>query len=173
MSRPRCGSPEGAQRSSAAPTAAPETTPAMSEPQKIFVNLPVRDLDASRAFFTALGFAFDPRFTDANAACMVVSDAGYVMLLTEDFFRSFTDQPLCDARRATEAIVALSCPSRGEVDALTERALEAGARIAKEPMQCDFMYGRSFHDLDGHHWEVFWMDESAVPAKQAGAAGDR
>ena len=123
-----------------------------------FVNLPVRDLARSKAFFAGLGFGFNARFTDDKAACMVVSDLGCVMLIEEQFFRTFTNRELCDTTRQTEALVAFSCESRTEVDALAGKALAAGGREAKEPEDHGFMYGRSFYDPDGHHWECFWME---------------
>jgi len=126
--------------------------------RQLFVNLPVRDLERSKAFFARLGFEFNPRFTDANAACMVVSELGFVMLLQERFFRSFTKREPCDTSRQTEALVAFSCESRAAVDALAGAALDAGGAPAMEPVDHGFMYERSFYDLDGHHWEAFWMD---------------
>lgn len=131
-------------------------------PRKIFVNLPVRDLEQSKAFFGALGFEFDPRFTDQKGACMVVSSEGFVMLLQQDFFRTFTDKAICDTSRATEGLIALSCSSRDEVDRLVHKAIAAGGSHAKAPMDHGFMYGWSFLDPDGHHWEVFWMDPAAA-----------
>lgn len=130
--------------------------------RKIFVNLPVKDLDRSVEFFTTLGFGFDPRFTDEQATCMIVSDEAFVMLLVEGRFKDFTRKELCDATRQTEAIVALSAESREQVDELADRALEAGGSPANDPMEFGFMYGRSFQDPDGHIWEVFVMDESAL-----------
>jgi predicted lactoylglutathione lyase len=127
-------------------------------PRKMFVNLPVRDLKKSMAFFSSLGFSFNPKFTDDNAACMIVSDEGFVMLLTEPFFRNFTKRELCDTSRQTEALVALSCSSRPEVDEMLKKAEAAGGRPAMDPQDHGFMYASSFCDLDGHHWEVFWMD---------------
>ena len=130
----------------------------------MFLNLPVRDLDRSKAFFGRLGFSFDPRFTDARAACMVVSERGYVMLITEPFYRTFTRRPLCDTTRENEGLVALSCESRDEVDALVARAAGAGGAEAMPPVDHGFMYERSFHDPDGHHWAVLWMDPNAARA---------
>ncbi len=124
----------------------------------MFVNLPVADLERAKAFFGSLGFDFNPRFTDEKAACMIVSELGYVMLLQESFFRTFTDREPCDTTRHNEALVALSCQSREEVDALVGRALAAGGSRAKDPVDHGFMYGWSFYDPDGHHWEVLWMD---------------
>lgn len=124
----------------------------------IFLNLPVRDLERAKTFFGKLGFGFNPRFTDEKAACLVLSDLGFVMLLQEKFFRSFTNREPCDTTRQNEALVALSCESRAEVDELANRALEAGGSPAMPPMDHGFMYVRSFYDPDGHHWEVLWMD---------------
>lgn len=124
----------------------------------IFLNLPVRDLERAKTFFGKLGFGFNPRFTDEKAACLVLSDLGFVMLLQEKFFRSFTKREPCDTTRQNEALVALSCESRAEVDELANRALEAGGSPAMPPMDHGFMYVRSFYDPDGHHWEVLWMD---------------
>ncbi|HEU4383944.1 MAG TPA: VOC family protein [Anaeromyxobacteraceae bacterium] len=132
----------------------------------MFVNLPVRDLERAKSFFGKLGFSFNPRFTDDKAACMVVSDLGYVMLLQEAFYRTFTKRPLCDTTRQNEGLVALSCQSRGEVDALVRAALEAGGSQAMEPMDHGFMYERSFYDPDGHHWEVVWMDPKVAQGQE-------
>ncbi|MDQ3281764.1 MAG: VOC family protein [Acidobacteriota bacterium] len=128
----------------------------------IFVNLPVRDLSKSMEFFSTLGFTFNPQFTDDKAACMVISDKAYAMLLTEPFFRGFTKKEQCDTSKATEALFALSCESRGEVDQLVRKAIDAGGSHAMDPQDHGFMYGWSFYDLDGHHWEVLWMDPAAV-----------
>jgi predicted lactoylglutathione lyase len=130
--------------------------------RKIFVNLPVKDLGESVDFFTQLGFSFDPRFTDDQATCMIVSDEAFVMLLVEDRFKDFTKKALVDSTKQTEAIVALSAESREQVDELADKALQAGGAPANEPMEMDFMYGRSFQDPDGHLWEVVWMDPSAL-----------
>ncbi|WP_431043382.1 VOC family protein [Streptomyces sp. P1-3] len=129
---------------------------------KIFVNLPVKDLGKSIGFFEQLGYSFNPQFTDDNAACMVISDDIYAMLLVEPFFKSFTDKEIVDTSKGAEAIVALGVESRERVDELADKALAAGAKPSKEPMDEGFMYGRSFQDLDGHLWEVFYMDPSAV-----------
>ncbi|BDG05149.1 VOC family protein [Anaeromyxobacter oryzae] len=135
----------------------------------MFVNLPVSDLDRSKAFFGKLGFSFNPRFTDEKAACMVVSDVGYVMLIHERFYRTFTKRELCDTTRQNEGLVALSCESRGEVDGLVRTALEAGGQQAMEPIDHGFMYERSFYDPDGHHWAVLWMDPKAAQGQHGGA----
>ena len=135
---------------------------AVANPRKIFVNLPVKNLDRSVAFFTRLGFEFNPQFTDENATCMVLSDEGYVMLLVEDFFKTFTAKDICDATTHVEAILALTADSREAVDDLVDKAVAAGAGPANDPMEQSSMYSRSFHDLDGHLWEVFWMDPNAA-----------
>ncbi|UYB53725.1 VOC family protein [Xanthomonas sp. AM6] len=126
-------------------------------PQMIFVNLPVRDLEASRAFFAALGYSFNPAFSDDKAACMVVSDSIFVMLLTEPFFAGFTNKPISDARVGTEVIVALSASSREAVDATLDKALAAGAREPQPARDYGFMYQRGFEDPDGHLWELAHM----------------
>ena len=134
-------------------------------PEKIsrmFVNLAVRDLKKSMAFFSSLGFTFNPKFTDDNAACMIVSDDGYVMLLREQFFKTFTRRGLCDTTRQSEALVALSCSNRAEVDGLARTAVAGGGAEAMDAQDHGFMYTRSFYDLDGHHWELFWMDPAAA-----------
>jgi uncharacterized protein len=130
--------------------------------REIFVNLSVRDLARSMDFFKSLGFTFNLQFTDDKAACMVISDKAYIMLLTEPFFRGFTKREPCDTTKATEAMLALSCESRAEVDQLVRKAIDAGGSPAMDPMDHGFMYGWSFYDLDDHHWEVLWMDPAAV-----------
>jgi predicted lactoylglutathione lyase len=130
--------------------------------RKLFVNLPVRDLKKSREFFSGLGFQFNPKFSDDNAACMIVSDEAYVMLLLEPFFKTFTRRGLCDTTKQSEGLFALSCDSRAEVDEMVRKAVAAGGQHAMDPQDHGFMYGWSFYDLDGHHWEVFWMDPGAV-----------
>lgn len=132
--------------------------------RKIFVNLPVADLARSMEFFGKLGFPFNRKFTDEKAACMVLSEEGYVMLLTEPFFKTFTNNALCNTRTHTEGLFALSCESRDEVDTLVHKALAAGGRPAMAPQDHGFMYGWSFYDLDGHHWEVLWMDPKVAQA---------
>jgi predicted lactoylglutathione lyase len=132
---------------------------------QIFVNLPVRDLDKAKAFFGALGYASNPQFTDENAACVVISDSIYVMLLVEPFFQGFTRKSLCDARTHTEVLLCLSAGSRSEVDAMVAKALAAGGREPMEAKDYGFMYQRGFEDLDGHLWEVVHMDENGPPAE--------
>jgi predicted lactoylglutathione lyase len=133
-----------------------------SSSRMIFVNLPVRDLKKSMGFFASLGFEFNPKFTDENAACMVISEHAFCMLLAESYFKTFTKKELCDTSKRSEALFGLSCASREEVDQLTEKAFAAGAAQAMPAQDHGFMYGRSFYDLDGHHWEVFWMDPKAA-----------
>ena len=130
--------------------------------RKIFVNLAVSDLKRSMDFFSKLGFTFNPKFTDENAACMILSSEGYVMLLRESFFKSFTKRDLCDTTRQNEALLALSCESRPEVDEMVKTALANGGKPAMDPQDHGFMYAWSFYDIDGHHWEVLWMDPAAV-----------
>ena len=139
----------------------------------IFVNIPVRDIAASKEFFGSLGFEFDPKFTDENCACMVVSDKAWVMLLAQARFADFTNKPVSDPSESTQSILCLSAEDRDGVDSFADAALAAGATPAREAMDYGFMYGRSFHDLDGHLWEVMWMSQEAVekgPADMATTA---
>ncbi len=128
----------------------------------IFVNLPAKDLPKTMEFFGKLGFAFNPQFTDATAACMVVSESIYAMLLTEEKFQGFTPKPISDARQSTEVLIALSLDSRQAVEAMVAQAVAAGGRTYAEPNDHGFMYQHGFEDLDGHIWELFYMDPSAV-----------
>jgi len=128
----------------------------------LFLNLPVADLPASRAFFDALSFSFDERFCDDQAACMVVSEQAYLMLLSRDRFADFVTKPVADARESTALTVAVSAESREAVDAFADTALDGGAAPGKDPQEYGFMYQRSFHDLDGHLWEAMWMDPVAA-----------
>ena len=130
--------------------------------KQIFVNLAVKDLDKSKAFFEALGYTFNPQFTNESGACMVIADGSiYAMLLTEPFFKTFVDKPLVQAKEATEVLVCLSCESREEVDALVAKAVAAGGRAPRPPQDHGFMYGHGFEDLDGHIWELVWMAPQA------------
>lgn len=131
-------------------------------PHKIFVNLPVSDLERSVEFFTKLGFTFNPQFTDETATCMVVSDEAFVMLLVEGRFKDFTQKSIADAHTQTEAILSVSAGSRDEVDRLADTALASGGRTAGDAIEMDFMYGRSFQDPDGHLWEIVWMDPAHI-----------
>jgi predicted lactoylglutathione lyase len=131
-------------------------------PHKLFVNIPVNDLQRSIDFFEALGFAFNPQFTDATATCMLVGGDAYFMLLDKARFAGFSKRPVGDPRTETNALFALSMESRAEVDEMVKKAVAAGGSLAVDPQDHGFMYGRSFYDLDGHHWEVFWMDPKAI-----------
>jgi uncharacterized protein len=136
------------------------TTPAT--PRKLFVNIPVSDLQRSIDFFEALGFTFNQQFTDATATAMLVGEDAYFMLLTREKFAGFTRRPLGDAGKATGAIYALGVESRAAVDEMVNRAVANGGSHALDPQDHGFMYGWSFYDPDGHHWEVFWMDPAFV-----------
>ena len=138
----------------------------------LFLNLPVADLTASRAFFAELGFDFDEKFCDEGAACMVVSDQAYVMLLQRDRFADFVTKPVADPAEATALTACVSAEGRAEVDSLAAAATAAGAGPAKDPQDYGFMYQRSFHDLDGHLWEIAWMDPVAVEKGPAEFAAD-
>jgi predicted lactoylglutathione lyase len=129
---------------------------------KIFVNLPVQDLKKSMEFFTKLGFTFNAQFTDETAACMVVSEVIYVMLLTHDKFKTFTPKAICDATKSTEVLVCLSCESREHVNDMVRKAVGGGGTTYNEPQDHGFMYGHGFQDLDGHIWELIYMEPSAI-----------
>lgn len=130
---------------------------------KIFINLPVKDLDKSKSFFEGLGFSFNPQFSDDKAACMVISDFIFAMLLTEPYFKTFTKKEICDAKKSTEVLIALDASSRQEVEKMVNKARELGANIYAEPADHGWMYQHSFADLDGHQWELAYMDESQMP----------
>ena len=136
-------------------------------PKMIFVNLPVADLPAAKAFYEAIGAVNNPTFTDETAACMVFSDVIHVMLLTHAKFAQFTPKKIADARETSEVLICISADSREAVDDITDRALAAGGREPREKQDYGFMYGRSFEDLDGHIWEPMWMDMDAFLAAQA------
>jgi predicted lactoylglutathione lyase len=129
---------------------------------KIYVNLPVKDINRSVEFFTRLGFDFNPRFTDEKGTCMIVGEDIYVMLLLEEFFRNFTKKEVLDATKGTEVILALSADSRDEVDEMVNRATDAGGSTPNHKQDHGFMYGWGFQDLDGHLWEVIYMDPSEM-----------
>jgi hypothetical protein len=132
---------------------------------KIFVNLPVRDLKKSAAFFGALGWTFNPQFSDETAASMVISDEIYAMLLTHPKFAGFTDKPIADGTSA-EVLISIAVDDKADVDRIVDAALKAGGRQAKPPQDYGFMQLRSFLDLDGHHWEILYMDPAHVQAQQ-------
>jgi len=129
---------------------------------KIFVNLPVKDLDKSITFFTKLGFSFNAQFTNEKAACMIIGGDIFIMLLVEPFFKSFTKKEIADATKTTESIICLSAESREKVDEMVNLALEAGGTAPNDKQDHGYMYGHGFEDLDGHLWEVMWMDPGAV-----------
>ena len=130
---------------------------------KIFVNLPVKDLDKSMAFFTGLGFSFNPQFTDEKAGCMVISDSIFAMLLTEPYFQTYTKKPVSDAKTATEVLIALDVDSKDEVQQIIAKAESAGATTYSKAQDHGWMYQHSFADLDGHQWELIYMDQSQIP----------
>jgi predicted lactoylglutathione lyase len=138
----------------------------------LFLNLPVADLAASRAFFAELGFDFNEKFCDAGAACMVVSEGAFVMLLQRDRFAEFVTKPLANSDETTGLTVCVSAESRAEVDSLADIAGNSGAGDAKGPQDYGFMYQRSFYDLDGHLWEIAWMDPVAVEKGPGELAAD-
>ena len=125
---------------------------------KIFVNLPVKNLNNSVEFFTQLGFTFSPQFTDETATCMIVAEDIYVMLLTEEKFKTFIPKKLCDATKSTEVVVCLSCESRAEVDEMVRKAIAAGGTTYNDAQDYGFMYGHGFQDLDGHIWELIFIE---------------
>jgi uncharacterized protein len=129
---------------------------------QIFINLPVKDLQKSIAFFTQLGFTFNPQFTDETATCMIVAENIYVMLLIEPRFQEFTKKPVADAKTSTEVLICLDAESREAVDTMVKNAVAAGGRIYADPMDHGWMYGHSFEDIDGHQWEVAYMDLAAL-----------
>ena len=128
---------------------------------KLFVNLPIKDLNKTVEFFTKLGFTFNPQFTDENATCMIVGKDIFVMLLVEKF-KTFTKKEISDVSKNTEVIVAVSTQSREEVDQMMEKVVGAGGKESRDPQDHGWMYGRSFEDINGHLWEIFYMDESAM-----------
>src|SRR5262245_2676007 len=129
---------------------------------KIFVNLPVKDLKKSIEFFTKLGFTFNPQFTDETATCMIVGEDIFVMLLTHSKFKTFTPKQICDATKSSEVLVCLSSESRDQVNDMVHKAVAAGGTTYNQPQDHGFMYGHGFQDLDGHIWELIYMEPSAV-----------
>lgn len=132
--------------------------------KQLFVNLPVKDLKRSIDFFTALGFTFNPQFTDEKATCMIIGENIYAMLITESFFKTFTKKAISDASKTTEVLTALSVESREEVDRIANKALASGGSPNTDAQDLGWMYTRSFQDPDGHIWEFLYMDESQVPS---------
>lgn len=127
---------------------------------ELYVNLPVKDLKRSNAFFESLGFQLNPKFSNDQASCVVLGENIFVMLLVENFFKTFTDKSLCDATKSTEVLVCLSCESRAKVDELVAKAIAAGGRAPRKPQEQGFMYGHGFEDLDGHIWELIYMQSA-------------
>jgi predicted lactoylglutathione lyase len=133
-------------------------------PKQIYVNLPVKNLKKSIDFFTALGFSFNPQFTDEKAACLIINEGNiYAMLLTEPFFKTFTKKDVADATKTTEVLIAIDVDSKEAVDDLIKKAVNAGGSVYTEPADHGWMYQRSFADPDGHQWELLYMDESKLP----------
>ncbi|MEV0415408.1 VOC family protein [Streptomyces sp. NPDC050448] len=128
----------------------------------IFVNLPVKDIEASKAFWGRLGYSFNPRFSDDRTGCLVISDTIFAMLMTEDRFKDFATKEVADATKSTEVMLALSAESREKVDEVVGAALAAGGTEPRPAQDLGFMYGRAFEDLEGHVWEYVWMDPAAV-----------
>lgn len=132
--------------------------------KNIFVNLAVKDLPATKEFWTKLGFTFNPQFTDDKAACLVLGESIYAMLIVPDYFVTFTKKSLIDAHASVEVINALSAESKDEVDTLMNQILAAGGKEPREVQDLGWMYSRAFDDLDGHHWELIWVDLAKAPA---------
>ena len=131
--------------------------------QSLYLNLPISDLASSTAFFTALGFGFNPKFSGEHAACLVINQHINVMLLTRSFFAGFTPKPVTDAHASTPAFMSLSVANRAEVDDLMQKALAAGGVEHSPAKDHGFMYQRGFFDLDGHAWEIFYLNEAEFP----------
>ncbi|NOT83724.1 MAG: VOC family protein [Methylococcaceae bacterium] len=130
--------------------------------RQIFVNLPVKNLNKAMAFFTQLGFTFNPQFTDDTSTCMDISESIFAMLLTEAKFQTFTPKAICDATQSTEVLLCLSCESRAEVDDLVRKAVVAGGATYNDPQDHGFMYAHGFQDLEGHIWELIYMEPNAI-----------
>lgn len=131
---------------------------------KIFINLPVKDLKKTIDFFTHLGFSFNLQFTDEKAACMIIVDgSSYAMLITEDYFKTFTKKEIADATKTTEVLIAVDAESKDAVEALVKKAVEAGGSVYADPQDYGWMYQHGFADLDGHQWEILFMDETKIP----------
>lgn len=139
--------------------------PVISMPTQIFVNLPVKNLANTKEFFTKLGFGFNPQFTDDKAACLIIGENIFGMLLLEEFFKTFTRKEIADATKTTEMLLAVTVENRKAVDEMVEKAVAAGATVYREPEDHGWMYGHSFADLDGHQWEVCTMDMSKFPSQ--------
>ena len=130
--------------------------------KSIFINLPIKNLDKTVEFFTKLGFHFNKKFTSESATCMIIEENIYAMLLVESYFKTFIKKEIADAKKVTEVLLALSFNSIQEVDNFMEKGILAGGSEAREKQELGFMYSRALEDLDGHIWEVFWMDPAQV-----------
>jgi predicted lactoylglutathione lyase len=135
---------------------------------EIFVNLPVKDLNKTVAFFTALGFSFNPQFTDEKATCMIVGDNIFVMLLVEEFFKTFIQKEISDATKSTEVIIAISTDSKEKVDDMVDKVIKAGGQSPKPPQDYGWMYYRQFEDINGHLWEIMYTDKEAMQKQFGG-----
>lgn len=131
--------------------------------KQIFVNLPVKDLNKSMEFFKQLGFTFNMQFTDDKAACLIIGETIFAMLLTEPMFATFTKKPISDAKKATEVLIALDIETKQAVDSMVKKAVAAGGKTYMEPQDHVWMYQHGFEDLDGHQWEIFYSDMSKLP----------
>ena len=129
---------------------------------KIFINLAVKDLKKSIDFFTTLGFSFNPKFTDEHATCMIIAENIFAMLVTEQRFKDFTKKEICNAHKNTEVLISIDLDNREKVDEMVKNAVGAGGTIYMEPQDQGWMYGHSFADLDGHQWEIMYMDENEI-----------
>jgi uncharacterized protein len=132
-------------------------------PTKIFVNLPVKDLKKSMDFFVRLGFTFNMQFTDDKAACLVIGENIYAMLLTEPFFKTFTRKQICDAKKNTEVLIAIDAESKEKVQEMVKKAVQAGGSTYMDAQDHGWMYQHSFADPDGHQWEILYIDETSAP----------
>ncbi|EJL64157.1 VOC family protein [Flavobacterium sp. CF136] len=130
---------------------------------KIFLNLPVKDLNRSIAFFTQLGFSFNPKFTDDKATCLIIGENINAMLLVEEFYKTFTNKQICNTATTSEVLISISVETREEVDEMIEKVVKAGGSEYMKTQDYGWMYHRTFLDIDGHHWEIFFMDESQIP----------
>ena len=128
--------------------------------RQIYVNVPVKDLEKSKTFFTSLGFSFNAQLSNETAVCMIISESIFVMLLTEQFFKTFTTKPIANAKASTEVLICLSCASRTEVDDLVRKAVTAGGSVPRGPQDHEFMYAHGFEDIDGHIWELVYMEST-------------
>jgi uncharacterized protein len=131
--------------------------------KQIYVNLPVKDLDKTKEFFSKLGFTFNPKFSDDKAVCMIIGENIFAMLLKEEYFKTFIKKEVSDATKSTEVLIAIDVDSKEKVDEMVDKAVEAGAWNCNEPQDYGWMYYRSFADLDGHQWEIIFADESKMP----------